>query len=86
MKNQISSLWLTKIDAHIDNDKYDYAFVFVDDGSTDNICIEIKNLSEFRENICQAYNFLKELSEWFFSLIHWFQMLPYLCLRFSWLH
>lgn len=54
---------VNEIDAHIDNGKYDYAFVFVDDGSTDNTCAEIKNLSESRENICLiklSRNFGKE--------------------------
>ncbi len=54
---------VNEIDVHIDNDKYDYVFVFVDDGSTDNTCVEIKNLSELRENICLiklSRNFGKE--------------------------
>ncbi len=54
---------VTEIDVHIDTDRYDHAFVFVDDGSTDNTCVAIKNLSEFRENICLvklSRNFGKE--------------------------
>ncbi len=42
---------VNEIDTHIDNGKYDCAFIFVDDGSTDSTCLEIKKLSEKRRNI-----------------------------------
>lgn len=42
---------VNEIDTHIDSGKYDCAFVFVDDGSTDSTCAEIKKLSEIRGNI-----------------------------------
>jgi dolichol-phosphate mannosyltransferase len=41
----------SEIDRNITLTGYDYRLVFVDDGSTDNTCLKIRNLAERREDI-----------------------------------
>lgn len=54
---------VNRIDANVSTTDYIHTFIFIDDGSTDNTCSRIKDLSESRENICLiklSRNFGKE--------------------------
>lgn len=54
---------INEIDKNISNSNYRHNFIFVDDGSKDNTCLEINKMSSLREDICLiklSRNFGKE--------------------------
>jgi polyisoprenyl-phosphate glycosyltransferase len=54
---------VNEIDLNFAGSEFDHTFIFVDDGSIDNTCLEIRKLSELRKNICLvrlSRNFGKE--------------------------